>query len=246
MRNKVTEGIRPIVNGWPKCFFPRSRRGGAGFAASSKLRSFLTLLGIILATTTLIAVMSVIHGMDVYIANSVSSMGADGFRVVRIAFIGNLDPKKFLELQRKNPQLTPGRVRVSEEPRHSGERTRHGGQAAASTGVSWDHRDVDSVALTGGTPNWGVLANTEIDTGRYFTEIENNHHARWRCWARISRNACSATRSDRKDRSRSTGARFTVIGVGEGQGQRVRPVPGQFRRHSRPDLFQDLRFAQAV
>ncbi len=37
---------------------------------SSKLRSFLTLLGIILATTTLIAVMSMIHGMDVYIANT--------------------------------------------------------------------------------------------------------------------------------------------------------------------------------
>src|SRR5579864_7942862 len=74
---------------------------------SSKLRSFLTLLGIILATTTLIAVMSVIHGMDVYIANSVSNMGADGFRIVRIAFIGNFDPKKFLELQKKNPEMSP-------------------------------------------------------------------------------------------------------------------------------------------
>src|SRR6202171_5677464 len=74
---------------------------------SSKLRSFLTLLGIILATTPLIAVMSIIHGMDVYIANSVSSMGSDGFRIVRIAFIGNFDPKKFLELQKKNPQLSP-------------------------------------------------------------------------------------------------------------------------------------------
>src|SRR5579871_344408 len=72
---------------------------------SSKLRSFLTLFGIILATTTLIAVMSVIHGMDVYIANSVSSMGADGYRIVRIAFMGNFDPKKFLELQKKNPEL---------------------------------------------------------------------------------------------------------------------------------------------
>src|ERR1700737_5661531 len=74
---------------------------------SSKLRSFLTLLGIILATTTLIAVMSIIHGMDVYIANSVSSMGSDGFRIVRMAFIGNFDPKKFLELQKRNPELKP-------------------------------------------------------------------------------------------------------------------------------------------
>ncbi len=47
---------------------------------SSKLRSFLTLLGIILATTTLIAVMSIINGMDVYMAENVSDMGADGFR----------------------------------------------------------------------------------------------------------------------------------------------------------------------
>src|SRR6185437_8130270 len=74
---------------------------------SSKLRSFLTLLGIILATTTLIAVMSIIHGMNIYVADNVSSMGADGFSVVRMAFIGNFDPKKFLEMQKRNPQLTP-------------------------------------------------------------------------------------------------------------------------------------------
>jgi putative ABC transport system permease protein len=66
---------------------------------SSKLRSFLTLLGIILATTTLIAVMSMIHGMDLYIANTITSMGSDGFRVVKIALVGNFNPKKFMELQ---------------------------------------------------------------------------------------------------------------------------------------------------
>src|SRR5437764_3075449 len=99
---------------------PRARRGvdrmnqnasireAASVAAdslrSSKLRSFLTLLGIILATTTLIAVMSVIKGMDVYIAQNVSSMGADGFRVRRILMM-QWNPKKFLEMQRRNPLL---------------------------------------------------------------------------------------------------------------------------------------------
>jgi putative ABC transport system permease protein len=34
----------------------------------NKLRSFLTLLGIILATTTLISVTALIHGMNLYIA----------------------------------------------------------------------------------------------------------------------------------------------------------------------------------
>src|SRR5260370_6829309 len=73
----------------------------------SKLRSFLTLLGIILSTTTLISVMGVIHGMDVFIAENATSMGTEGFRVLRFANVGPFDPKKFLEAQRKNPQLRP-------------------------------------------------------------------------------------------------------------------------------------------
>ncbi|MGH9695786.1 MAG: ABC transporter permease, partial [Bryobacteraceae bacterium] len=73
----------------------------------SKLRSFLTLLGIILATSTLIAVTSFVNGMNVYISTKLSNMGSDGFRVVRIAFIGNWDPKKYIEAQRRNPKMKP-------------------------------------------------------------------------------------------------------------------------------------------
>ena len=81
--------------------------GGVDSLRSGKLRSFLTLLGIILATTTLIAVTALIHGMDLYIAEKVSNMGSDGFRIVRMAFFGNWDPKKFLEMQKRNPQIKP-------------------------------------------------------------------------------------------------------------------------------------------
>src|SRR6266581_5571763 len=79
-------------------------KGAVQSLRGSKLRSFLTLLGIILATTTLIAVMSVISGMDHVIADNVSSMGADGYTVTRI-FMTQRDPKKFLEMLRRNPNL---------------------------------------------------------------------------------------------------------------------------------------------
>jgi putative ABC transport system permease protein len=156
-----------------------SFREAASVAADSlrgsKLRSFLTLFGIILATTTLIAVMSVIHGMDVYIANSVSNMGSDGFRIVRIAFLGNFDPKKFLELQKKNPQLSPeefdylksSTTLVSELGMRSGRTVQ----------VSLGTQTLTGINLNGGTPNWAVLGNTQLATGRYFSEIEDNHHA---------------------------------------------------------------------
>ena len=38
---------------------------------SHKLRSFLTLLGVVIATTTLIVVMSVVNGMNLYIAEHI-------------------------------------------------------------------------------------------------------------------------------------------------------------------------------
>src|SRR5579884_784557 len=73
---------------------------------SSKLRTFLTLLGVILATTALIVVMSIVHGMDVYVASQVSDMGTEGFTVQRIPLLGDFDPKKLIELDRRNPKLT--------------------------------------------------------------------------------------------------------------------------------------------
>ena len=86
--------------------FGEAVTGAALSLRGSKLRSFLTLLGIILATTTLIAVMSVIDGMNVYVARNVSSMGADGFKVRRIVMMGVWDPKKYIEMDRRNPQLS--------------------------------------------------------------------------------------------------------------------------------------------
>src|SRR5664280_1821751 len=83
----------------------------AGSLRSSKLRSFLTLLGIILATTTLISVMSVISGMDVVVAQNVTDLGANGYTVARIVMM-QWDPKKYLEMQRRNPLLNLSLIHI--------------------------------------------------------------------------------------------------------------------------------------
>src|ERR1044071_2015918 len=124
----------------------------------SKLRSFLTLLGIILATTTLIAVMAVIHGMDVYVARQVSDMGADGFRVLRLAMVGQFDPKKYLDMQRRNPKLQV------EEYYFLRERTRLcrdiGMESAKTVPIKYERENVDGIRLRGVTPNMGAITNT--------------------------------------------------------------------------------------
>jgi putative ABC transport system permease protein len=141
-----------------------------GSLRANKLRSFLTLLGIILSTTTLIGVWGVIHGMDVYIATSATTMGAEGFRVLRMAFVGNFDPKKFLEFQRRNPQLNPdefaflaSRVTLVKEAGLSAQR---------GARVSYEGDLLTGVALLGNAANGALMTNTEVDMGRYFTDTE--------------------------------------------------------------------------
>src|SRR5436309_696893 len=137
----------------------------------SKLRSFLTLLGIILSTATLISVMSVIHGMDVFIAESASSMGTEGFRVLRFGFVGNFDPKKFLEAQRKNPNLTPEEFdNIKDKLTFVKE---YGTTAGRGGKISYDGDQVDA-GVNGVTSNAGIMSNTQLSSGRYFTDSEDD------------------------------------------------------------------------
>lgn len=154
--------------------FLEAVRVALGSLRASVLRSFLTLLGIILATTTLIAVMSLIHGMDVYIAEKVSDMGADGFRVVRMAFIGDWDAKKYLELLRKNPELRKEEYEFIREKAMLVKEIAI--QVSRNGPVIFEGDRVDQVDIQGGTPNLAAVENTQIESGRFISEIDNQRH----------------------------------------------------------------------
>ncbi len=154
--------------------FAESARVAAESLRASKLRSFLTLLGIILATTTLIAVMSIINGMNIYIADNVSSMGADGFRVVRMAFIGDWDPKKFLEFLRKNPQLNMEEYEFLKS--HVTLTSEIGLSAGRSGLVSHGSDSTDGAGIQGASPNYAVMNNYGVENGRFVTDVDNMRH----------------------------------------------------------------------
>ena len=141
----------------------------------SKLRSFLTLLGIILATTTLIAVMSVIDGMNVYVSQQVSTMGADGFKIRRIIMMGVWDPKKYLELQRRNPELSKEEYAFLES--HATLTKEIGMSVNRTVSVHFGKEHRDNVQLTGATPNIGVISDIEPAEGRFITELESERRA---------------------------------------------------------------------
>src|SRR5581483_1586363 len=70
---------------------------------SHKLRSFLTLLGVVIATTTLIVVMSVVNGMNVYIADHIANLGTNTFVLHQFQWAQGF--AQFLKARRRNKPM---------------------------------------------------------------------------------------------------------------------------------------------
>ena len=68
-----------------------------------KLRSFLTLLGVVIATTTLIVVMSIINGMNLYIADHIANLGANVFVVSQYQWAQGYEA--WLKARRRNKPI---------------------------------------------------------------------------------------------------------------------------------------------
>lgn len=190
-------------------------KGAVHSLRGSKLRSFLTLLGIILATTTLIAVMSVISGMDVYIAQNVSSMGADGYRVQRIVMMG-FDPKKYMEMLRRNPQLTRDEYEFLRQrltlTREIGINAGRGVTVHRGTEIS------EGVGLQGASPNIGVINNLEADEGRFLSEIENDRHMNVAFIGHDLKDKFFAGASPMGQTITAEGKQFEIVGVAKAKG----------------------------
>lgn len=144
-----------------------------GSLRASKLRSFLTLLGIILATTTLIVVMSIINGMNVYIAEQVSDMGAEGFRIRRVVMIGESDPKKWALLNARNPEMNREEFDFVKSKAMLVRDI--GMEANAGVKVKYEGRTLDWIGCRGVTANIGSITNAQVATGRFINETDDRH-----------------------------------------------------------------------
>ncbi len=72
---------------------------------SHRMRSFLTTLGIIIGVTTVIAILSLIEGLNQSVASQIRSIGSDLIFIAKVQFV-RMGPPNFEEIA-KRPDLTP-------------------------------------------------------------------------------------------------------------------------------------------
>ncbi len=139
---------------------------------SHKLRSFLTLLGVILAVTTLVTVMSVIAGLNMYVAERVANLGSNVFLVHRFGIITSEDA--WIKAQ-KRPLINY----------EDYERLRDNMKLASAVAAEEVHNvevksgnlTMENVSMVGATPNFADVRNLEVAQGRFITQADEEHHS---------------------------------------------------------------------
>jgi putative ABC transport system permease protein len=140
-----------------------------------KLRSFLTLLGVVIATTTLIAVMSVVNGMNLYFQERIANLGANTFIVHQFQWAQGYET--WLKARRRNK---PVRLEEFEFLKANLPNYKNiGAQAGVSgeTDAKYQGHTLTEVDLAGATPSMIDIGQAKVDTGRYFTESDYDHRA---------------------------------------------------------------------
>jgi putative ABC transport system permease protein len=139
-----------------------------------KLRTFLTVLGNIVAVSSVIAVVSLLDGMDLYVRQEIAEEGSN------VATLENVDELKFLTNMEEfleslhNPDITMEdyrslrggdlpRVEALAAHRRAGGRVDHQGHA------------VQSAPVEGWTSDYPSFRDLTLESGRHFTHFEEHH-----------------------------------------------------------------------
>lgn len=180
----------------------------------SKLRSFMSVLGNIVAVTSIIAVVSLIQGLNAKVTDAiVSDVGADSFVVDRF---GITRSEEDFEKVRSNPRIT---MRDAEAIRKYSPLVRSV-MAEASTGgqISFKEHLLESVNVRGVSAEYVNFSSYNAERGRLISpsEVDRNRNVVLLGWGTADR--LFGQRNPLDQFIKIQGVHFRVIGVNEKKG----------------------------
>jgi len=138
-----------------------------------KLRSFLTLLGVILSVSTLILVTSVVNGTNKYVADKVANFGANVFLVEQFPLITSRE--MYVKLQRINKQITWDDFEYLRDYMKLAQAV--GVQVGHNGNVKYKTEAIQDVEVRGVTANMVDIDVEEPAIGRYIADADDEHRA---------------------------------------------------------------------
>jgi putative ABC transport system permease protein len=139
---------------------------------SNKLRSFLTVLGNIVAVTSIIAVVSLIQGMNAAVTNAiVTGVGADNFTIQRNPVVRTQADE---ERARSNPRITLADANAVR--RYGDNIIAVAVQGGGSGKIEYRGTALDNVQIQGVSRDYIMFSTFNAERGRPITQAEVDKH----------------------------------------------------------------------
>ncbi len=134
-----------------------------------KLRAVLTMVGLTMGVATLITVMTLVQGANLYVEQKIANLGTNVFQIARTPFVVTDFDVVIKALKHKKVELADVHAveQLCEECRFVG------ASATSSVRVLYQDRDLQDVNLIGHTPSMAEIDTRTVERGRYFTDLED-------------------------------------------------------------------------
>jgi putative ABC transport system permease protein len=221
---------------------------------ANKMRSVLTLLGVMIGVASVIMVVTLTNGAKNFVTTKINTYGADVVTISKMpqTFI-TID--EYLEFQKRRDITLDDYRTVSSECRSC---VSVGARRNTTGSVIYGNHSSTDTDIRGWTWTMPALSNLNIELGRSFTEIEDTHSAHVAIVGSDVVDNLLGPGDPLGKEIRVAGAPYTIIGVGERQGKMLGQsmdnwvaVPltaflQQFGAHASLDIYVDAGGGGAV
>jgi putative ABC transport system permease protein len=181
---------------------------------ANKMRSALTILGIVIGVMTVIAISSVINGLNSQISDMVEAMGTNVMWIFRFPVIGVRPTTEMLARK----QLTFDDAEALKTMPHVVDvvpslRYTNFNWGAGSVTVKYERNKSENVSLEGVTASNPEVYNLDMTEGRYFSQYEEQHAAYSAVLGHDTAEDLFGKESALGKQVEVEGREFTVVGV---------------------------------
>ncbi|WP_348267730.1 ABC transporter permease [Edaphobacter paludis] len=181
---------------------------------ANKLRSILTLLGVVIGVASVIAVVTLVNGANTYVTTKFASYGADVFTVSKMPQIIT-SSEDYERYQRRKNVLYSDFVYVKENCKRC---VGIGAQQASTGTIVRGTQSVTDTQIRGYTWQMPQLQNLNIEQGRGFTEADEEHASHVAIIGTDIQDHLFAGVDPLGQELRVDGTPYTIIGITEKQG----------------------------
>jgi putative ABC transport system permease protein len=137
---------------------------------ANKLRSVLTLLGVVIGVAAVIAVVTFVSGINDYVAQKIFNLGADVFIISKMSPVEtNVD--HFLAAEKRKNLILEDYEAAREACRHC----EYLGATLRGTGkVKNGEQSISDTTIQGITPSMALILDTDLTSGRMLNETDLN------------------------------------------------------------------------